>query len=570
MAPPNCTNFSTCGAALDYQVQLYTAGTYQVFIRYQSTGSAKVRYRLGSVDETVSLSATTSWAWATPSKSGVFAVGDQDLTVSMVTPGVLIDKIVILAPGGVIPTTDGGPESCANTCTVTGTTQQCTVKTYAPDAESFECGVGSNLKCCAASSTQFYCSPVGQTCGNLDTVTGETWSTPVVAPVKLSTNRTWMIFFGSGYNNRPGLPAAVGRSVYSIEATSGTLRGRWDYDDLPTTSLNPSTLDNTIPGGVAVFDYTTTGTDPTPDGFADVVYVGDLEGRLWKIDIHASGAPGTGGIVSLTTWPTCELFDAADQNNNGSRDWAPIITTPAVTTIKQDTTSTSYLPYVFFGTGGDDRAPSNILYRFYAVKDTVTCPPSTTPTIITAKHEVDIHNDPSGLEWIVGDGKKNDTTHGALSPSDAEGTIGQRYWSDPIIFQNAVVYFSSLNGSIESVNPCDNLTGGSLLFGYAIHDFFSGASTASKAGNSIVQLSGFAGTAPYYKSASKIRRSAMIATQMPTAGVAQPPPANAVPGSANQQIFIQTFDGNIRSITPPTVNNVNTIRVLRWREIPLF
>lgn len=582
----NCNNnYTTCGATTTYQFQADSSGSYRAYIRYRApnNNSSGFRIRIGSLlNQQILNSALTNngtWQWIYTNAFNL-TVSDYDLELFMIRSGFQIDRIIISKAS---TTSTSLAQTCLNSCTPNDPITTCTTENFDPASESFECGAGTNLKCCQDPSTQWYCSPVGQACEDLDTVLGQTWSPPVVAPLKVNGSRSWNVVFGSGYSNRAGVPAAVGRSVYAIDAVTGVMRGKWNYNDIAyNASSNPSTIDNTIPGGVTVYDWTTSGTDETPDGYADAIYFGDLEGRLWKIDVHDSGAPsGSTGTVPLNQWPTCVLFDAGTPNGGSTRRWAPIITTPAVSLVKADDIPPGFSarrPVVYFGTGGDDRAPQNPgpgvsdMYRFYAVRDTRECAASTTPVTTGAKTSVDIFNttnNPKRTEWIVGDNLDLNGT--ALSGPfvGSEGAIGQRYWSDPVISDESVVYFASLGGSIESVNPCNNLSDSSLLYGYAIRDFSDGNGVRYTAGKSTFLDAANASKA-FLRSASKIRRSILVQQQAPTAGVAQPPSGTPVAATAeNNKVFVQTFDGEIRAFEKPVVSETNTIRVLRWREIPI-
>ena len=104
----------------------------------------------------------------------------------------------------------------------------------------------------------------------------------MVGRIKYQGNPRWFAFFGSGYN--PRSTSNTGRSVYAVDVISGELRGRWTFSEIPESPTNLSSIYNTIPGGVSLVDLD---ADPAAPGygFADRLYVGDLEGRLWKIEI---------------------------------------------------------------------------------------------------------------------------------------------------------------------------------------------------------------------------------------------------------------------------------------------
>ena len=143
------------------------------------------------------------------------------------------------------------------------------------------------------------------------------------------------------------------------------------------------------------------------------------------------------------------------------------ITKPAVAVIQGE------LPNIYFGTGADDRAPDDELYRFYSVQDgdaRGTCLSYNGGDATTSqniKHDEDLHFG-SGVngnyEWIVGDGCANTkgNTGDECTPIDLEvneGVTGERYWSDPVIVGNQLIYFASLYGKIDQVDPELNTAG---------------------------------------------------------------------------------------------------------------
>jgi Tfp pilus tip-associated adhesin PilY1 len=141
-----------------------------------------------------------------------------------------------------------------------------------------------------------------------DSRLGETWSRPIITRVKLrATTGTgdrcgvnngdgdcveqWVAIFGAGYRaegdpnlstqytNDPNAPAYTekGRGVYIVRIADGTvlahirqIQGNAIFDKMRFA----------IPAEPAVLDTNF-------DGFADVVYIGDLGGRLWKWDLSA-------------------------------------------------------------------------------------------------------------------------------------------------------------------------------------------------------------------------------------------------------------------------------------------
>ncbi|MEM6732169.1 MAG: hypothetical protein AAF658_11480, partial [Myxococcota bacterium] len=352
-------------------------------------------------------------------------------------------------------------------------------------------------------------------------------------------------FFGSGYSNIPQF-APTGRAVYAVDMLTGELVARWDLDDIANqASVNDSTLENTVPGGIALVD---TDIDPSSSGygFVDRAYFGDLEGRVWKLDISNDATfDGTTGLVN--NWPECLVFDAGDPEQDGVRTWAPIVTTPAVALLRPSD-DVVYRPTLYFGTGGDDETDANLAYRFYAIRDDAADNACAGTKAVDDLTLVD-------NEWFI------------------EGDVNFRFWTDPVVVGNAV-YFASLFGEIDSVNPCSNQSVdssgvGSQVFGRAITRFNTG-SAILQPGESV--LVGAGGAENFFTTTTKIRNmptSASTATNAVAVGAPSEPPAG-------ERIYFQSFSDS--SGDNPGVLTINaarqslnpaSVRIVRWREIPV-
>ena len=452
------------------------------------------------------------------------------------------------APSSATPT-----ETCLTVYDLACSAPTCTSKTYSsPSAVAWpQCGSGANLQCCGDAGGDQYCAPVGGTCNLPETVQGQTLSPPAIGQLKTTSGGVWAAFFASGYNARQA--PNVGRSIYAVNATTGALLAQWPLDDIASSASNPSTIDNTVPGGITLVDVDN-------DGFVDRAYIGDLEGRLWKLNlrkaINYSGA-------NPADYPICRLFDAGDVNGTGTRTWAPIITKPAVAMLDPNQ------PNVYFGTGGDDRAPDTIMYKFYSVQDTDA--PGNCRSTPIKESTLSL----SRFEWVVGDGRANDTG-AALTGASAgnEGVVGERYWADPIIVNNNSIYFASLFGDIESVNACTAAGAGqSKVYAYAISNFTDASNIAHKVG---VSLLGTNGNIPYLTAAGKVRRSAMVRGNSSTGGVVHGAATASTTTQKASDVFIQsaTGAGTTGGAVIERLANAGTagvkakLRLLRWREVP--
>ncbi len=511
----------TCGAVMSYNLDVPASGTYRVFARiYGSTAGDDdfIFYGTnGALAGRATVTSNNSWHWVQGSATITIGPTDPEPTFQIWQGKnrVRVDAIVLKTAAG-LPTA-AEPEVCSPICPPPECTPSCTSACLGEGDEWPECGVGEGKTCCP-DATQPFCAPIG-TCASTptDIVMGETWSPPVVGKVKLAAGDRYVVFFGSGYNNHGAAVAHVGRTLYVVDAINGSMLGSFTVSDLAAGPTNPSTIDNTLPGGGTLVDL-------DGDGYVDRLYIGDLEGRLWRLSMSGT---------SIAGWDMSVIFDAADVGAN--RAWAPIITKPAVVIM-------GGMPYLYFGTGGDERAPDSLAYRFYAVRDDPTA-------TVTRKPSDLVEGD---LEFYV------------------QGPVGYKHWSDPLIVNNSVVYFAALYGSIESVDPCASLIGPgggaapSKIYGYAIRQFTDAAGTAHAAGTAVTTAD----------SSSKVRQAMVLRGEVSDL----PVHSGDRQTTAATDILVQGFSAAAAGDAPPVsrlaevglqLSNSSRLRILFWREVPL-
>jgi type IV pilus assembly protein PilY1 len=135
---------------------------------------------------------------------------------------------------------------------------------------------------------------------------GQTWSRPVVTRLEVPghTGRDdYVVAFAGGYDpltqdppdNRPlpYLDGTSGTGLYVLDAFSG--RRLWRAGPDAQADLVLPAMTAAIPGDATVLDL-------TGDGYADVAYVGDLRGRVWRLDFARDAASldrlASGGILA--------------------------------------------------------------------------------------------------------------------------------------------------------------------------------------------------------------------------------------------------------------------------------
>jgi hypothetical protein len=219
---------------------------------------------------------------------------------------------------------------------------------------------------------------------------GETWSVPEIGRIKRGGQDIWAAFMGSGYN-------AQTPRFYILDVSSGEILQSFDAEGVSTQAALGASIRNAIPGSPATIDIKRQGT-------LDRVYYGDLNGRLWKIDLSA------------LEW-TAEIIYTDSQN-------APIITKPAVWV---DRVLGETSPHIAVGTGGDDAAPSDRYYSFVTIRDSQT----------------------AYVEWYIGDAA---TLNIAGGNDMGDLDRGEKIWADPVI-SDGLIYFSTFEGNIEEVDP---------------------------------------------------------------------------------------------------------------------
>ncbi|HVP89757.1 MAG TPA: PilC/PilY family type IV pilus protein [Terriglobales bacterium] len=330
---------------------------------------------------------------------------------------------------------------------------------------------------------------------------GETWSIPAIGRINDAGTDRWVAFMGSGYDNIG--QKVAGRTFYVVRIDTGAVLWTTTVGDVDTSLFTAprSAYTDIQPAFVA----SPTTVDTNSDGYVNYVYAADLDGRLYRLDV---------GNSSLGSWTFSTIY--TDYSNY------PIITKPAVWI---NPYSDTRIPQVYFGTGGDDAAPANRDYSFIALSDLGA----------------------SGvtIDWYMGN-----PTALNLSSDKKEGELGAGYkvWADPVV-ADFTVYFTTLPGSIENVNPCLNLDAAGRLYSRQLR-----VASGIPIGGSALRSSS---TVPpeYMQMVSKARRAV-------TLGEIQRTPA---PESiSKREVFMQEYNSTIEMLANPVGA---LLQIKSWREV---
>lgn len=328
-----------------------------------------------------------------------------------------------------------------------------------------------------------------------NTYMGETWSVPAIGQVVQTSTARWVAFMGSGYDNDAS--RVVGNRFFVVRLDTGAILVNRSVTNVNSSTTGPNRYPDiyvTIPGSP-------TAVDTNRDGRTDYVYVGDLDGRLYRMPLTST---------NVSQWTLTAIY--TDRCNY------PIITKPAV---YPDPSSGGFPLRILFGTGGDDRAPAGRSYSFIGLRD---------------------NGSSRTMEWYIGNAAEL-----GLSSTLRQGEFdsGEKVWADPVV-ADKIVYFSTLMGSIENVNPCLNL--GSLGRFYArFVDTVAGSVFGSSA------LRNAAGAVLEKLQLASKGRKAVAVGERQIGG-----------GAVKKEVYINEYDSTIERLE----QGVGAVlRITSWREI---
>ncbi len=435
-----------------------------------------------------------------------------------------------------------------------GGTQYYALDVTNPDALS---GTGKPLY--PAYLWEFPCE--ASSCDGYRAAMGETWSDPVITRVRVGVDgdtnsgggyERWVAIFGGGYSNLSdpnsnppsySSTATAGRSIYMIDITTGQVLAEKKFNAAATTGDPEGEMLYAIPSTPAVYDLDF-------DGFADLIYVGDLGGNMWKWVIRDVGGDpingsGTADDVDQPNWTFEKYFVAPSYTESGTTYYKSLFS-PPTGTLKE-----GHL-WLAFGTG--ERA--NLNYRglstttadnnrFYVVKEPDPYSQLTTdplPLIGTkGTTTTGLSPDPGHLD---------DVTDGANGCSDITSPYGfyivareeEKFVTNSVIFLGQV-FTGSFIPSPVGTDPC-TATGSAFLYQF---DLLCGEGANSSA------------TLP----ADKRRRA--LGSGMPTAPRVSVGELDPPSGECPNKVVVITSQGELDNDCPGNLPS-SGVKLREWRE----
>ncbi|RDE24101.1 VWA domain-containing protein [Motiliproteus coralliicola] len=300
---------------------------------------------------------------------------------------------------------------------------------------------------------------------------GQTWSQPVKSKIKLGSTVYDVLIFGGGYDtNQDNVTVrtadGVGNAIYIVDANTGALI--WSAGNHSAHDETHADMDYSIPSKINVIDM-------NRDGMADQLYVGDMGGQIWRIDLDNTVSESQLNLFGTIT----KIADlAGSYDSNGS----------AIAAQSADNRRFYYPPDLALAVEGSDRYlslaigsgyrahPLNtaIEDRFYMIKLFDTHAPPSSWTTLT---EADLYDTTNNYISEGDDAQKNEAAV-ALSNSDVarkDGWMirmtnsGEKVLAGSATIQNQIV-FTTYEPTAPSSGSCNPAQGTSRAYLVSLFD----------------------------------------------------------------------------------------------------
>ncbi|TMA23041.1 MAG: hypothetical protein E6J87_25650 [Deltaproteobacteria bacterium] len=335
----------------------------------------------------------------------------------------------------------------------------------------------------------------------------------------------WVAIFGGGvedtgdpngtnYISDPASPAWTNESkaLYIVALDTGAILAKVAFDASGVTG--PSTMKYSFASEPGVIDL-------NGDSFADVAYIGDLGGNLWKWDLSAVGADGSDSDTLIDNWPAGIYFNAPETDMGGGKlHYRSFYNAPSAAYVNG-------VLYLAFGSSerrdllyaGDATRDDN--NRFYVIKD---LHPTGADAFSTTATETNLSNvttsgtyvDPGNLGYFVA------------------GSEGEKYVTDSIVFAG----YALVGSYVQQIGSCG--PGSAYFYAFRLNDalgFFDTNHTAEAAD----------------------RRTSL------GAGIPSNPRVSVAPNPQDDTVWVTTSEGQVLQVEPP-LRPGPASTVIYWRQ----
>ncbi|WP_353571737.1 PilC/PilY family type IV pilus protein [Candidatus Albibeggiatoa sp. nov. BB20] len=189
---------------------------------------------------------------------------------------------------------------------------------------------------------------------------GQTWSRPKLTRIYYEGEPKTVIIFGGGYHgDDESNSGGMGNGIYIVEPDTGKLLWRAGSDVEGNKNLSLEEMKYPIPSDISFIDS-------NADAITDRLYVGDIGGQVWRIDLPFEFGLSSKGIAGRLA-VVSDLEDDNPQVINRRRFFYP----PEVVRLSDLAYSDTTDYYIVTITSGTRPSPLNIEThdRFYAFRD---------------------------------------------------------------------------------------------------------------------------------------------------------------------------------------------------------
>ena len=305
---------------------------------------------------------------------------------------------------------------------------------------------------------------------------GETWSEPIITKVRVSVDgndnsgegfERWVAIFAAGYDpagdpnahSSYDVESLAGRAIIMLDVQTGEILGMKRFDPSTTPALtDPTTHPYDPVNPEQSMHYALAATpgvyDLDFDGFADVVYAGDLGGNLWKWVIGEIGIDPVNGATTDTSqpnWSFRKFFSAPIYDSGTNKYFKSFYFAPSAT-------FKNWKLWLAFGSGERANlqfegfaAPADENNRFYAVRDLDPLECQAVPQPVM---------DETTLKNVTGDASCSDVS--AFGGFYLMGQDGEKF-----VTQSDIFFYYVFVGSFIPETPADPCDAGGSSYLYA-------------------------------------------------------------------------------------------------------
>ncbi|RDH82587.1 MAG: hypothetical protein DIZ80_09895 [endosymbiont of Galathealinum brachiosum] len=263
----------------------------------------------------------------------------------------------------------------------------------------------------------------------------QSWSTPQVKTIRLNGADVPVLIFGAGFdvdqdNATTRVADDEGRGIFIVNAISGELLWRMGPD--AAADLQDANMIYSIPSDVAA-------ADAKGDGYVDHLYVGDMGGQMWRVDINNTLGETETNIDNIIT--AGRVADLADDDAISHRRF---FYPPDIALLK-DINDNSYLSVLI--TSGSRVHPINkdVQDRAFMLRDLpVFGAPSTYETKLVNSTTQDLFDT---TDNAIGEGTNAERAAALAGMQSKDGwyinfdaSVGEKGLTKPLIFQGEAFF----------------------------------------------------------------------------------------------------------------------------------